>query len=78
MQRYSKLWSKFGEKPFSYDAVEELLEEDNRLISVFLSELKKAGWVSMQLDPTDSRKRIYKLINPKKAIEEEIKEMSKE
>ena len=77
MQRYSKLWSKFGEKLFSYDAIEELLGEDNRLISVFLSELKKAGWVSIQLDPKDARKRIYKLINPKKAIEEEIKELNK-
>ena len=78
MQRYSKLWSKFGEKKFSYEDAEEALKEsDNRILSVFLSELKKAGWVAIELDPVDSRKRLYKLINPKKAIEEEIKELSK-
>ena len=78
MQRYAKLWSKFSEKKFSYDDVEEALQEnDNRILSVFLSELKKSGWVAIELDPNDSRKRLYKLINPKKAIEEEIKEMNK-
>lgn len=77
MQRYAKLWSKFKEKPFSYEDIEELLKEDNRLISVFLSELRKAGWLEVELDPEDSRKRVYKLKNPQETILNEIKELAK-
>ncbi len=78
MQRYAKMWSIFGERPFSYENVEDKLKEkDNRIISVLLSELKKADWLSLELDPLDSRKRIYRLKNPTKAIVEEIKELNK-
>ena len=37
-------------------------------IPVFLSELRKAGWLKVELDPDDARKRFYKLIGKEKII----------
>ena len=56
---------------FDYkEATEILKEKKERLVSVVLSELKKYGWLTIKLDPEDSRKRIYKLKNPEDAIKE--------
>ena len=75
--RYAKLWSKFKDKEFSYEEAKEFLKEKTAM-SVLLSELKEAGWIEVKLNPQDTRKRIYKLKNPEKAIREEIKEVAKE
>jgi len=40
------------------------------MISIILSDLKKAGWLEVRLDPNDSRKRLYKLISPEDALKE--------
>lgn len=74
--RYAKLWSKFKNKDFSYEEAKNLLKEKTAM-SVLLSELKDAGWIEVKLNPQDTRKRIYKLKNPEKAVQEEIKEMAK-
>ena len=72
--RYARLWDKFEEKPFSYADIEKILKlDDNRVISVFLNELKKEGWVSVELDKNDMRKRQYTLKNPQIAIKEMAK-----
>ncbi len=72
MQRYSKLWKKFKDKAFNYEQALSLLDEKEAL-SVVLSELRKAEWLEVKLDPEDTRKRIYILKNPEKAINEIIK-----
>ena len=46
-------------------------------IAVFLSELRKAGWIEMKMDSKDARKTIYKLKAPEKAIKELIKDLGK-
>jgi hypothetical protein len=71
MERYAKLWNKFKDKEFEYeDVVKTLKEKNEKIISVFLSYLKKYGWLTIKLHPEDSRKRIYQLKNPEKAIHE--------
>jgi hypothetical protein len=72
MKAYSKLWTKFKNKEFNHDEASKTLN-DEKMISIILSELKKAGWLDIRLHPEDSRKRLYKLISP----EEAAKEMSK-
>lgn len=74
--RYAKLWSKFKDKEFSYEDAKDFLKEKTAM-SVLLSELKEADWIEVKLNPQDTRKRIYKLKNPEKAIKEEIKEVAK-
>lgn len=71
MKRYSILWNKFKNKEFTHkQAIEVLKEKDERVVSLFLSDLKKYGWLEVRLDPEDSRIRLYKLKNPEEATKE--------
>ena len=43
MKRYAKLWKAFASKDFSFEkAINALEEEDDRMIGLVLSELRKA------------------------------------
>lgn len=81
--RYSILNEAFSGRPFSAEEAEAKLKarmgdaEGSKGMAVFLSELKKAGWVSIELDPADSRKRLYKL-KTKEAIIADVFEAGKE
>ena len=71
MKRYSILWSKFKEKEFTHKQARDVLKEkDERVVSLFLSDLKKYGWLEVRLDPNDSRIRLYKLKCPEEAVKE--------
>jgi hypothetical protein len=63
LKAYSKLWTEFKNKAFTHKDKSKTLN-DNKMVSVILSDLKKAGWLEVRLDPSDSRKRLYKLIGP--------------
>jgi hypothetical protein len=68
-ERYSLLWKTFKEKEFDHDQAASILkEEKERLVSVVLSDLKRHGWLTIKLHPEDSRKRIYSLKSPEKAM----------
>lgn len=70
-KRYAILWKKFKDKPFTYKKIEEVLKYDDKsAISVMLMELRKAGWLNMELSQEDARMRIYKLNPPEQVIEE--------
>lgn len=64
-RRYSILWDSFRASSFRMeDAVETLVEKNKDKkedIAVFISELRKAGWLKVEFDPQDSRKRLYTL-----------------
>ena len=62
VKRYMKLWDKFKDKDFSFEDAKKMLKEDNKFLSVVLSEMKKEGWLTLELDPEDARKRLYRLI----------------
>ena len=65
MERYSILWKKYGIKEINYEEIKKTLTiDDLNIISVFLSELRRAGWLEVRLDPEDSRRRIYRLRPP--------------
>ena len=70
--RYGILWDSFGDSQFTFDDAVEVLEKKNKdrkdEVSVFLSELRKAGWLLTELDPSDARKRIYQLKSRKEMI----------
>lgn len=71
MVRYARLWKKFSDKPFAYDEIETTLKlDDKRVISVFINELKTAGWINVELDKNDARKRLYTLKNPELIVGE--------
>jgi len=69
-KRYALLWKKFHDSPFTFEkAQKELKHLDRNLISVMFNELKTAGWIKVGLDETDTRKRVYTLVNPKDVVE---------
>jgi hypothetical protein len=68
MQRYARLWNKFKDEPFSHEQAVKFLKDKEQVVSVFLSDLKKAGWLEVNLNPKDTRIRLYKLKEPNKAI----------
>ena len=63
VKRYMKLWDKFKDKDFSFEDAKKTLKEDNNFLSVVLSEMKREGWLTLELDPEDARKRLYKLLS---------------
>jgi len=69
-RRYAKLWQKFKAKPFTFkQAQKELKHLDRNLISVMFNELRNAGWILVNLDEKDTRKRVYTLANPIMLVE---------
>ena len=70
--RYSALWDAFVESSFRMDDAAKVLEEkkkDSRdQIGVILSELRKNGWLGVEFDPDDARKRLYTLKSREKII----------
>jgi type I restriction enzyme M protein len=64
-KRYRTLWDAFHESSFRFEDAARIFKEkskdDERQINVFLSELRKEGWLEVRFDPDDARKRIYKL-----------------
>ncbi len=73
MQRYAKLWNEFRDEPFSHEQAVKFLKDKEQVVSVFLSDLKKAGWLEVTLNPKDTRIRLYKLKEPNQAVKEMIK-----
>jgi hypothetical protein len=62
IRRYKKLWGSFDGKKFTFEDAKKVLEEDDeKFVSVVLSELDKLGWIDIELDPEDRRKRLYTL-----------------
>lgn len=69
-ERLSKLWKEFEGKEMSYAQIKDILKPDEKTtIGVFLSELKKAGWVGVRRGK-DARVRIYTLKEPNKILKE--------
>ena len=70
MQRYAMLWHKFKEKEFTYKEVSKLFTKDSdNLRRALISQLRINGWLSVELNSKDSRKRSFKLKSPEEAIE---------
>jgi len=70
MQRYAKLWKAFKSKEFEHEqAVKVLKEKDENMVSVILSQLRRNGWLTIKLHPSDTRKRVYKLKRLKEVLE---------
>ena len=63
VKRYMKLWERFEDNDFSFEEAQKTLKEDNKFLSVVLSDIKKEGWLTLELDPEDARKRLYKLLS---------------
>ena len=69
-KRYALLWNKFKDKEFTFEQAEKVLKNNQKGINVFLSDLRKAGWLKAGLNSEDNRKRVYKLKSPDQVYKE--------
>jgi len=73
IQRYSALYQKFKMKQFTREEARETLKEfsidnEEKLTNTFFSDLHKKGWVEVEKDKKDARRKLFKLVSPEKAI----------
>jgi len=75
-KRHKTLWESFDASPFRFDDAARILREkmhdSESQINVFLSELRKRGWLEVTADKEDARKKIYKLISREEIISETL------
>jgi type I restriction enzyme M protein len=75
-RRYSLLWDAFGDKPFRFEDAAKLLMEKNKdaweQVPVFLSQLRKAGFLSAESDARDARQKLYRLHSREAKIAEKL------
>jgi type I restriction enzyme M protein len=75
-KRHSTLWAAYKNSPFRFEdaakVLKEKIQDSEGQINVFLSELRKRGWLEVGFDPKDGRKRIYKLKSSEEIISETL------
>jgi len=75
-KRYAILWEKYCTSRFRFDDASNLLQEkmqdSENQINVFLSELRKRGFLEVAFDPDDARKRLYTLKSRESVITETL------
>ena len=78
--RYNLLWEAFGEKEFTraeaLAVLSQKLQEREENLNVVLSELRKMGRLEVKPDPSDARRKIYRLREVK--VMEEGEELTRE
>lgn len=75
MQKYARLWKTFGKKEFTNSqALRILREKDPHLLSVLFYDLKNTGWLIIERNKKDRRKKIYKMKEPNEAVKEMAKQ----
>lgn len=73
MQCYALLWHKFKEKEFTYEEVfKSFIKDSDNMRRALISQIRVNGWLTVQLDFKDSRKRSFKLKSPEGAVSDMI------
>jgi len=67
--RYAILWKAHKSKSFSQEAAEKDLGMPRATVRVILSEIRKAGWMTIEFEATDIRKFRYILKSPQAICE---------
>lgn len=73
---YAQLWKRFQTKKFTTDEARSATK-DTKLPQAY-SRLRKDGWLTIELDPTDARKSIYQLKQPTDTVLQMIEERAQD
>jgi len=75
-RRYGILWDSFSDKTFRFEDAAKVLMDKNKdawkQVPVFLSELRKAGLLSVESDVRDARQKLYRLQSRNAKIAEKL------
>ena len=69
-KRYAILWYNFKFQPFSFITAKILLRDSVGTLNVVFSQLRKYGWLNVNFDALDKRKKTYTLVGIDKIIED--------
>ena len=79
MKRYLILRKELGFKQASFDDIYKVLhsffKDNEKVVRIFLSELRKAGWVLVDFDPKDNRKRLYQFKKSEEMFDKVIEDV---
>ena len=70
MKRYATIWKTYRTTKIDFDKIQKKLDEDTKTLTVVLSELKKSGWITIEKDTADKRRRVYQLRPPEEIVDE--------
>ena len=63
MKRYLIVRKEIGFEEADFEKIHKVLykffKDNDKIVRIFLSEMRKAGWVTVQFDPKDNRMRLY-------------------
>src|SRR3990170_1594097 len=75
-RRYEILWASFGDKTFRFEDAAKVLMDKNKdaweQVPVFLSQLRKAGFLLVEADVRDARQKLYRLQSRNEKITEKL------
>jgi type I restriction enzyme M protein len=75
-KRHEILSNAYRDSTFRFEEAAKILKEKMKdreeQVNVFLSELRRRGWLEVEFDPEDARKRIYKLKSREEIISETL------
>lgn len=81
MKRFLLLHDKVKNKKFDFEEAASILKkeigDDKPIVSLILSDLRKAGWLEIGINQQDARKREYSLKAPETVFREFLKEETK-
>jgi len=62
-KRYVLLWKAKADKKFGFEDAVRICKDDKKpIVSIALSEMRRAGWLSVETNEEDTRKRFYTLV----------------
>jgi type I restriction enzyme M protein len=75
-RRYEILWDAFSDSTFRFEDAAKVLMDKNKdaweQVPVFLSELRKAGFLVVESDVRDARQKLYRLESRKETMAEKL------
>jgi len=64
LEKFARLYAEKGTSEFRFQEAEEILGETEKYVGQILPSLVKAGWLEKKVDPEDSRRKIYRVVDP--------------
>lgn len=64
LEKFARLYAERGTSEFRFQEAEEILGETEKYVGQILPNLVKAGWLEKKVDPEDSRRKIYRIVDP--------------
>ncbi|MDE1848698.1 MAG: hypothetical protein KGH55_01560 [Nanoarchaeota archaeon] len=74
-RRHLLLKHEFDGRKFTFKEAQEALGDDSRIVNLCLSELRKAGWLTSEQNPKETKTKLYKLEDREKVEREIINEL---